>query len=194
MLEYIQTNWLEILGTTVGLIYLYLEWRASIYLWLTSIIMPAIYMFVYFQHGLYADFGIQIYYLLAALYGFLVWKYGKKKEEKVLPITSTPLSYWKYIFVALLFIWALIAWILISFTNSNVPYWDSFTTATSIIGLWLLARKYVEQWLVWIAVDVVCTGLYIYKGIYFTSCLYGLYTIIAVFGYRKWKSMMAQQG
>ena len=74
MLEYLQDNWLEILGTTVGLIYLYLEWKASIYLWLTSIIMPAIYMFVYFQHGLYADFGIQIYYLIAAFYGLFVWK------------------------------------------------------------------------------------------------------------------------
>ena len=155
MLEYLQDNWLEILGTTVGLIYLYLEWKASIYLWLTSIIMPAIYMFVYFQHGLYADFGIQIYYLIAAFYGLFVWKYGKKKEERVLPITSTPRKYWKYIVLSLLFIWAAIAWILISFTNSTVPYWDSFTTATSIIGLWLLARKYVEQWLIWIAVDVV---------------------------------------
>ena len=190
MLEHLQDNWLEILGTTVGLIYLYLEWKASIYLWLTSIIMPAIYMFVYFQHGLYADFGIQIYYLIAAFYGLFVWKYGKKKEERVLPITSTPRKYWKYIVLSLLFIWAAIAWILISFTNSTVPYWDSFTTATSIIGLWLLARKYVEQWLIWIAVDVVCTGLYVYKGIYFTACLYCLYTIIAVFGYRKWRRMM----
>ena len=192
MTDYFQANWLEILGTIVGLIYLYLEWRASIYIWLTSVIMPSIYMFVYYEHGLYADFGIQIYYLLAAIYGFLVWKYGKKAEEKSLPITSVPLSYWKYIVVAHLLVWAFIAWILLSFTDSNVPYWDSFTTATSIIGIWLLARKYVEQWLIWIAVDVVCTGLYLYKGICFTACLYLLYTIIAVFGYRKWKAMMTE--
>ena len=174
MLEYLQSNWLEVLGTTVGLVYLYLEWKASIYLWLTSIIMPAIYMFVYFEHGLYADFGIQIYYLIAAFYGFLVWRYSKK-EEKVLPITYTPRSYWKYITMALLLIWAIIAWILISFTNSTVPYWDSFTTATSIIGLWLLARKYVEQWLIWIAVDVVCVGLYVYKGILSILDLNGMF-------------------
>lgn len=190
MLEYIQTNWLEILGTLVGLAYLYLEFKASIYLWLTSFIMPAIYIFVYYQHGLYADFGIQIYYLIASLYGFLVWKYGKKKDERVLPITFTPKSYWPMIGVALFLIWGLIAWILVTFTNSNVPYWDSFTTATSIVGLWMLARKYIEQWFVWIAVDAVCTGLYIYKGIYFTAGLYGLYTLIAVFGYLKWRKMM----
>jgi ABC-type branched-subunit amino acid transport system permease subunit len=83
-----------------------------------------------------------------------------------------------------------IAWILIRFTDSNVPWLDSFTTALSIIGMWMLARKYVEQWWAWIVVDVVCCGLYIYKELYFTSALYGLYSIIAIFGYFKWKQMM----
>lgn len=190
MLEYLYTNWLEALGTVVGLVYLYLEFKASIYLWLTSIIMPAIYMFVYFQHGLYADFGIQIYYLLAAIYGFAVWKYGKKKEEKVLPITRMPVGRYLYAVVCLLALWALIAGMLINFTNSTVPYWDSFTTATSVVALWMLARKYIEQWLVWIVVDALYAGLYIYKGIFFTSGLYMLYTVIAVLGFLRWKRMM----
>ena len=190
MAEYLYTNWLEVLGTMVGLVYLYLEFKASIYLWLTSVIMPAIYMFVYFQHGLYADFGIQIYYLLAAVYGFAVWKYGKKKEERVLPITRMPVGRYPNAVVCMLVLWALIAWILIKFTNSTVPYWDSFTTATSIVALWMLARKYIEQWLVWIVVDALYVGLYIYKGIYFTSGLYMLYTVIAVLGFQRWKRMM----
>lgn len=76
------------------------------------------------------------------------------------------------------------------FTDSNVPYWDSFTTALSVAALWMLAHKYIEQWLVWIIVDVVCCGLYIYKELYFTAGLYGLYSIIALFGYIKWKQLM----
>lgn len=83
-----------------------------------------------------------------------------------------------------------IAWILINFTDSNVPLLDSFTTALSIIGMWMLARKYVEQWWAWIGVDAVSTGLYVYKGLDFTAALYALYTIIAIFGYFKWKKMM----
>ena len=73
---------LEIIGTIVGLVYLWLEYRASIYLWIASVIMPAIYIFVYYEAGLYADFGINIYYLGAAIYGWLVWKTGNKKDEQ----------------------------------------------------------------------------------------------------------------
>ena len=83
-------------------------------------------------------------------------------------------------------------YVLVRFTNSNVPLLDSFTNALSFVGLWALARKYVEQWLFWIAVDVVCTALYVYKGIPFKAGLYGLYVVIAVLGYFKWKSMMKQ--
>ena len=75
-------NWLEIIGTLVGLVYLWLEYKASIWLWLASVIMPAIYIFVYYEAGLYADFGINIYYLGAAVYGWLVWKYGHKSAEQ----------------------------------------------------------------------------------------------------------------
>ncbi len=184
-------DYFEITGTVVGLIYLWLEYRASIYLWIAGIIMPAIYIYVYYEAGLYADFGINIYYLLAAVYGFLVWKFGKRKgSDKELPIVKMPLK--RVIPATAVFIIAFIgiAEILIRFTDSDVPWLDSFTTALSIIGMWMLARKYLEQWLVWIVVDVVCCGLYIYKGLHFTSALYGLYAIIAIFGYYKWKKMM----
>ena len=90
MYDYLLNNWLEILGTLTGMVYLYLEYKASIWLWVTSIIMPAIYIFVYYQHGLYADFGIQIYYLLAAVYGFAVWKLGRQQQGKEMPITHVP--------------------------------------------------------------------------------------------------------
>lgn len=185
-------NYLEIIGTAVGLIYLWLEYRASIYLWIAGIIMPAIYIFVYYEAGLYADFGINIYYLLAAIYGWLAWTYGGKRkgEKKVLPITHAPLKSYLPLTVVFLIAFAGIAWILIEFTDSNVPWLDSFTTALSIVGMWMLARKYVEQWWAWIVVDVVCCGLYIYKGLYFTSALYGLYSIIAIFGYFKWQQML----
>lgn len=191
---------LEIIGTLVGLLYLWLEYRASIYLWIAGIIMPAIYIFVYYDAGLYADFGINIYYLGAAIYGWMMWKYGtflrrkllrrETAQQEELPITRMPLRY--LLPLTAIFVVTLIgiAYILINFTDSNVPWLDSFTTALSIVGMWMLARKYVEQWWTWIGVDAVSTGLYIYKGLDFTAALYGLYTIIAIFGYFKWKKMM----
>ena len=118
---------------------------------------------------------------------------AKKETRAELPITHTPLK--RYLPLLLVFLAAFfgIAWILIRFTDSNVPWLDSFTTALSIIGMWMLARKYVEQWWAWIVVDVVCCGLYIYKELYFTSALYGLYSIIAIFGYFKWKKLMKKE-
>ena len=87
----------------------------------------------------------------------------------------------------------LIAWILIRYTDSNVPWCDAFTTALSMVAMWMLARKYLEQWLVWIVVDVVSVALYLYKGLFFTAGLYALYAIIAVYGYWNWKNMMEQK-
>ena len=188
-------QYIEILGTAVGLIYLWQEYRASIYLWITSIIMPAIYLYVYYQAGLYADFGINIYYLVIALYGWLAWRYnfslrGKRKESKELSISH--IRQGVIIRLAILFLaaWAIISYILIHYTNSTVPFTDAFTTALSIVGMYMLARKYIEQWWVWLVVDITSCALYIYKELYFTAVLYALYAIIAIFGYRKWKQLM----
>ena len=190
---------LELLGVITGIIYLWLEYRANIYLWVAGIIMPAIYIFVYYDAGLYADFGINIYYLLIALYGWFAWKTGftltgkNKTTEQELPISYTPRRAWAKIAVACLIAQIAIAWLLINYTDSTVPWADSFTTALSIVGMWMLARKYVEQWWVWCIVDVASSALYVYKELYFTAVLYAVYAIIAIFGYYKWKRMMPDE-
>ena len=182
---------LEILGTIVGLLYLWLEFRASIYLWLVSIVMPAIYLFVYYDAGLYADCAINIYYFVAALYGWAVWTYGVKGDQHAeLPITHVPRSKMLSAAVVFVLVFVCIAWVLLRYTDSNVPWCDAFTTSLSIIGMWMLARKYLEQWWVWLVVDVACVGLYLYKELYFTSVLYALYAVVAVFGWMNWKKLM----
>lgn len=187
-------NVLEITGTIVGLIYLWQEYHASIHLWLTSIVMPAIYLYIYYDAGLYADFGINIYYLVIALYGWLSWRYnfrlfGKKSNKE---LTISHIDTHKIVVLSVIsgFIWLFIFHLLTHCTDSNVPITDALTTALSITGMYMLARKYIEQWIVWAVVDVISVGLYIYKGLYFTSALYGVYAIIAIFGYYKWKKLI----
>ena len=184
---------MEIAGLAVGLAYLYFEYHANRLVWLMSVIMPMISLFIYYRAGIYADFAINIYYLLIAVYGYIVWTFGlKRKKREPLPVTHMPLKYYAAAIVALIAIFAFLAWGLVSFTNSNVPYWDAFTTALSIVAMWMLARKYAEQWIAWFIVDAVCVGLYFYKGIYFYSALYSVYTVIALFGCRKWLRLMHQ--
>ena len=192
MLEYLSNNWLEIVGTIIGFVYLWQEVKASIWLWLTGIVMPAIYTVVFYQSGLYADFGIQVYYIIAALYGFLFWKFGKK-QDKPLPIVHTSLRQGVILFLITVLVFIPIYLILTKFTDSTVPFYDSATTALSIVALWMLAKKHVEQWFVWIAVDAVSSALYFYKGIYFTAVLYAVYTVVAIYGYKKWNLMEKTQ-
>jgi nicotinamide mononucleotide transporter len=192
-------QFLEILGVITGIIYLWLEYKASIYLWIAGIIMPAIYLFVYYNAGLYADFGINIYYLLIALYGWVAWKtgftlFGHKEPKKELRISHTPRTAWIKAAVAYIIAQLGIYFVLTNYTDSTVPWSDSFTTALSIVGMWMLARKYIEQWWVWCVVDVVSSALYMYKGLYFTAVLYAVYAIIAIFGYFKWKKLMQNEG
>ena len=186
---------LDILGFAVGLVYLWLEYKASIWLWLAGIVMPAIDLFLYYKAGLYADFGMAVYYVLAGVYGFLAWKFFKKTKDGA-SAAEKPVVHFKrsQVIPALgvtLLLWWGIWWILVHFTDSTVPVADAFTTALSIVALWALAQKYAEQWLIWLAVDLVCCVLYVRKGIPFKASIYGLYTVAALFGYRKWLRLIA---
>lgn len=230
MTEFLSTHWLDIVTTILGLIYLVLEYRASIALWVVGIVMPAMDIYLYWSHGLYGDAGMAVYYTLAAIYGYAVWKFGAKwkrmlkrkasgaagsdkaleadgSDEAVdsagsdkavdaaggsseeLPITFFPRRLILRTLGFFLLAWAATYYVLVAYTNSTVPLLDAFTNALSFVGLWALARKYVEQWLFWIAVDVVCCYLYVVKGIPFKAGLYGLYVVIAVMGYIKWKGL-----
>ncbi len=181
-------DWLDIFTTILGLIYIWLEYRAHIALWVVGIIMPALDVILYWQHGLYGDAGMACYYTLAAFYGLYVWKFKKtRKKKESLPIIYMPRRQYLPTIVFFFVAWGAIYYILTNWTDSTVPVLDSFTNAMSFVGLWALARKYLEQWLFWMVVDIVCTVLYIQKGIPFKACLYGLYVVIAIAGYYKWK-------
>lgn len=186
---------LEIAGLLIGLAYLYFEYHANRLVWLMSVIMPMISLVIYYRAGIYADFAINIYYLLIAVYGYISWSFSlKRRKREPLPVSHMPILYYLPALLVLTALFFGLAWILIHFTNSTVPYWDSFTTSLSIVAMWMLARKYAEQWLAWFVVDAACSALYFYKGIYFYSVLYAIYTVIAIFGYRKWLKIMASEG
>ena len=190
MLEYITSHLdtiLEVLGFVTGLCYLWYEYHASASLWIFSIIMPMIGMVLYFNKGIYADFAINIYYFLIAIYGYVAWTFNfSKKQKEELPISRIKLRAAVVCAVVAAVLWLGISYVLRTYTDSTVPYIDAFTTSLSIVAMWMLARKYVEQWLVWIVVDAVSAGLYFYKGIPFYGVLYAIYTAVAYFGYRRW--------
>ena len=209
MTQFIVAHWLDILTTILGLAYILLEYRASLWMWAVGFAMQALGIVLYYQKGLYADCGMEFYYLSMTIYGWWRWvskspKLGdnrglNKASSDPQPPNLGGLSIrhfprrlvlpWVLLMAT---IWAVIYWILATFTNSTVPLADSFTTALSLVGIWALAHKYLEQWFIWIAVDVVTCVLYFYKDIPFKAGLYALYVVIAIFGFIKWRKLMRQ--
>lgn len=184
---------LQIIGVALGLLYLYFEYKANIWLWVIGLIMPIVHGTLYFRQGLYADFSMELYYILAGIYGLIAWRRGDKKSKSELKISYTPRVAWVAIVGVYVLLHATIYMLLVTFTDSNVPFWDSLTTSLSVVAYWLLSRKYVEQWLVWLAVDVITVGLYIYKDIPLTAGLYALYSALAIAGYMRWRRVIESQ-
>jgi nicotinamide mononucleotide transporter len=192
MITFFVEHWLDIVTTVLGLAYILLEYKASVWMWLVGFLMQALGIALYYQKGLYADCVMEFYYLAMTVYGYWKW-IAKSPKVGGLPIRHFPKRKVLLWILLTAYIWAVIYWLLITFTNSNVPMADSFTTALSIVGIWALAHKYLEQWFIWIAVDVVTSILYFYKDIPFKASLYALYVVIAVMGWFKWRKIMLQE-
>ena len=191
MVEFLSAHWLDIVTTVLGLAYILLEYKASIWMWLVGFFMQALGIVLYYQKGLYADCGMEFYYLSMTIYGYWRWVRGTATKEP-LPIRHFPSKLVLPWTLLILGVWGIMFWFLNTFTDSTVPMIDSFTTALSIVGIWALAHKYLEQWFIWIVVDVFTCGLYFYKDIPFKASLYALYVVIAVFGFFKWRKMMSR--
>lgn len=192
LVEYIITNWMDVLGTVLGLLYILLEFRENAWMWVVGSVMPVIYFVVLYQKGVYGDCATEVYAFFAGLYGLYVWLRGKGENGEKLPITHTPQHLRHVLAAVTLGLWAVLAFIL-KHTDSTVAYIDALSTAFYLVALWMLAQKYVEQWGMWFVCDALSTGLYIYKGIYGRALLYGLYTLLAVYGYYKWLQIMKQE-
>ena len=186
---------LEIIGAIIGIVYVLLEYKANFWLWPVGILMSLFYVVIFFNGKFYADAAINLYYIGENVYGLSVWMRHRSNQEgeasDLLPISHCPR---KKLLVSLLIsvlLWVGIYCILAFCTDSVAPVGDAFTTALSIVAMWLLAHKYIEQWLFWIVVEVVSVALYVWKGLYPTAILYGIYTVVAVLGFYNWRKELA---
>ena len=185
--------WIEIFGVVTGILYVILEVKQNRFLWPLGIITSAAYIYIFFTGKFYADMGLQVYYVLISIYGWYYWSRGGEKSGKgELPVVSINRQQLILLFLTFAFSWVLIYFVLDRYTDSSVPLGDSFTTALAIVATWMLTRKIIEQWFLWIIANVVSIALYIYKGLYPTVILYAVFAGMAVYGYLEWKRSMTQ--
>lgn len=194
LISWFSSNYVEVTGVITSLVYLYFSVRQIIWLWPFGIISSALFILIFFNSKFYADMGLQVYYLGVSIYGWIYWSRGgiTRDQKSTLPVCRIPRQLAMILSMTGIVIMLGIVYILQHFTDSDVPWGDGFTTAGSIIATWMLARKVLEHWLVWIVVDSVAAGLYFYKGLYPSFLLYLIYTVIAVIGYFQWKKSLSE--
>ena len=186
--SWITENYIEVLGCVTGLIYLYFSIRQIIWLWPLGILTSFLYIFVFFGSKFYAGMALQVYYLFISIYGWYYWKKGEKGNgESGIPVRTATFRDWSVFLLVTAILSGLTGYGLDKYTDSPLPYWDAFTTSGSIVATWMLARKYLENWLFWIIIDFVSMATYIYKDLYPTVLLFFVYTIMAGIGYINWK-------
>jgi nicotinamide mononucleotide transporter len=191
IINWLITNWVETIAAFLGLLGIFLQIKQNAWYWFTAIIMVLLYIYVFYVSGFYADMAFQFYYLVVGIYGWIHWVRTKNiaKEEKLQVFKLSKLHNLFALLASAVF-FGIIYFILVNFTDSQVPLGDAFTTALSITATWLLARKILENWLYWIVVDLVSTILYVYKSLYPSAILFSVLTILAVVGYFKWRKAL----
>lgn len=190
---------MEYFGVLTGLLYLLLEIRQHRTMWVVGFLTSLVYVFVFFFSKIYADMGLNIYYVAISIYGFWQWtRKDKKALKEEIPVQNMPagetilyrcltIPLFAGISLAILAIYALLYYVLHNFTDSPIPAGDAFTTAVGIVATWMLARRIVEHWIFWIVVNCVSVYLYYLRGLYPTMFLYICYAILAAVGLYTWK-------
>ncbi|MBT3749060.1 MAG: nicotinamide mononucleotide transporter [Bacteroidetes bacterium] len=192
-MKWIIENWVEVSGVVISLIYLFFSVRQKIWLWPFGLLSAVFYIYIYYSGKLYADMGLQFYYVIISIYGWILWKKKNETAGGSIRTRKAPLSLYLYLLFVFCLLLLLLFFGLTYLTDSDVPFWDALTTAGGIIGTWMLARKYIENWIVWIVVDSISIFLYLYKGLFATAVLFIIYTIIAFIGYQSWLKKIKQE-
>lgn len=192
IVEWLLANKIELLGAILGILYIFFSIRQNILTWPTGLITSALYIFVFYQSKLYADMGLQVYYVIISIYGWYFWVKGKTQDRSHITVRKTSKQLWLKLIVICVLIYIIIL-SLLKLTDSDIVYLDSMTTALSIVATWMLAKKYIEHWLIWIFVDLFSSGMYVYKNLWATVVLFLVYTFMAYLGYIEWKKDLKSQ-
>jgi len=182
------TTWLEAVAVAFGLMSVWYSKQEHIGVYPTGIVSVLIYMYITFQYRLYADMGINAYYFFMSLYGWYHWT-DTHTDRAQIAITINSRNE-NLIALALMAGSFVLIRFGLDYTDSDVPTWDAITTATAIAGMWLMARKKLENWLAWILTDLISIPLYYYKGLPLTSFQFLVFTFLAIWGYFSWKKKL----
>jgi nicotinamide mononucleotide transporter len=184
---------LEVVAVVLSIAMVLLNMRVHPAAWPLAIASSACYGFLFWEHRLYGDATLQLLFIAMAAWGW--WQWLRGHGDGGAPLVVRPLSRrGRFAAVAAIAVaWPAVGLVLKAFTDSDLPWWDAFPTAASVVGTVLLARKHVENWPVWLVVNVVATGLFAWKALWLTAGLYAAFVVLSVLGWRAWRALAARQ-
>jgi len=182
----------EWIAALAGAISVYLSTRENIWSWPTAIVNVGLYIIIFEKSGLYSDMGLQVVYLVLSIYGWYEWLHGGTNKSRLDVSRASP-RVWLLSAMAGVGGWLVIWSITRRLHGVAIPSVDSALTATSLVAQWMMTRKILENWILWIAADIVYVPMYIYKKLYVTSGLYAVFLILAIMGLVEWKRSLDRQ-
>lgn len=186
-------NWLEVLAAAFGIWSVWLSTRQHLWAWPTAIVNVVLYAVVFRAAKLYADMGLQVVYAVLSAYGWYHWKHGGA-HDSTLPVARASRREW-LVLTALAAVAATgLARLLANKTDAALPAMDATLSVVSLAAQYMMTRKLIENWLVWIALDVVYIGMFEYKQLHVTAALYAVWLVLAVLGWRSWRESLLTQG
>jgi nicotinamide mononucleotide transporter len=183
---------LEAVAVLVGIVSVFLSVRENIWSWPTAIVNVSLFFALFFQSGLYSDMGLQVVYFTLSVYGWYEWLYGGK-DRTALKVSRTPRPVWGVVAAIAVMVWAVLGRLTSGLPGVSLPYVDAATTTTSLVAQWMMTRKLLENWVLWVIVDVAYIAMFIYKGLYLTAFNYAVYFVLAAMGYVAWKKSLASR-
>jgi nicotinamide mononucleotide transporter len=183
-------NRFEIVAAIFGVVSVFLSVRQNIWSWPTAIVNVGMYIVVFYRSKLYSDTGLQVVYVVLNFYGWYQWLYGGKNRTE-LAVARTGARLGGILIVIGLVSTALLGTFVAHNTDAALPYMDALTTSTSLVAQWMMTKKLLENWIIWVTVDVVYIGMYIYKDLHVTALLYAIFLVLSVMGYLQWKRTLS---
>lgn len=176
----------ELVAVVASAICVWCYAKQSLWAWPTGLVGTSLFLLIFWDARLYAEAGLQVVYIVLQIYGWWFWLRGGTRRAEP-PITRAGPPLLLGLGLLGLLAWVSMAWLLERYTDTDVAWWDALTTVLALIAQWLIARKILENWYVWIVADLLYIPLFAYKGLYLTSGLYVLFLILCVMGIRTWQ-------
>lgn len=184
------TTWLELVAFVLALAMVGCNIREIHWGWPLAIVSSLLYCALFWRSKLYGDAALQVFFAVVAFWGWFQWLRGRRADGSVLRVAQLSQRGLAAMLAACMLLWPATGLFLKTYTDTDVPWWDGFPTAVSVVGQFLLGRKFIENWLVWVAVNVVSVGLFAFKGLWLTAILYTLFVGLSIVGWRAWQARL----